>query len=234
MPRAVRNLRISHFLLARQPSSMAATRRPSCTQYPAGVFRAGSRMPTAVRTLPGPTAPRRVDGTGLAGCNVPACAGRELLMSVPTTGSPASNPTLAKWVEETAKHCQPDRIHWCDGSPGEYQEMLRLMIQAGTAIPLDEEKRPGSILVRSDPGDVARVEDRTFICSLLAVRRRPDQQLEEPGRDARHHGPALRRVHEGAHPVRDPLQHGTGRARRSPASASRSPTPPTSSPTCTP
>ncbi len=71
---------------------------------------------------------------------------------------------LAEWVEQVAALCQPDSIHWCDGSPEEYQLMLRLMVQAGTAMRMDP-VRPNSIFVRSDPADVARVEDRTFICS---------------------------------------------------------------------
>jgi phosphoenolpyruvate carboxykinase (GTP) len=72
---------------------------------------------------------------------------------------------LEAWVNEVAAMCQPERIRWCDGSSAEYQQMLDLMVQAGTAVWLDQKKRPNSIFVRSDAGDVARVEDRTFICS---------------------------------------------------------------------
>ena len=72
---------------------------------------------------------------------------------------------LAQWVDEVATLCQPDQVRWCDGSPEEYQEMLRLMVQAGTAIRMDP-VRPNSIFVRSDPADVARVEDRTYLCSV--------------------------------------------------------------------
>jgi phosphoenolpyruvate carboxykinase (GTP) len=71
---------------------------------------------------------------------------------------------LAEWVKQVAALCQPESIHWCDGSPDEYRLMLRRMVQAGTAMRMDP-ARPNSIFVRSDPADVARVEDRTFICS---------------------------------------------------------------------
>ncbi len=75
------------------------------------------------------------------------------------------NKKLSEWVQEVAGVCRPDRIHWCNGSVEEYQLMLRLMVYAGTAIRMDPSKRPNSIYVRSDPADVARVEDRTYICS---------------------------------------------------------------------
>jgi phosphoenolpyruvate carboxykinase (GTP) len=75
------------------------------------------------------------------------------------------NERLRTWIQEMVELCKPDQVRWCDGSEAEYQQMCDLMVKNGTALKLDEEKRPNSYLVRSDPSDVARVEDRTFICS---------------------------------------------------------------------
>ena len=72
---------------------------------------------------------------------------------------------LLNWVKEWAELCQPDMIHWCDGSEEENQRLLDLMVSTGMAVKLNEEKRPGSYYFQSDPSDVARVENRTFICS---------------------------------------------------------------------
>lgn len=72
---------------------------------------------------------------------------------------------LKAWVKQTADLCKPDQLRWCDGSKAEYDEMCNLLVKKGTFIRLNEEKRPNSFACFSDPSDVARVEDRTFICS---------------------------------------------------------------------
>lgn len=76
-----------------------------------------------------------------------------------------SNPEILQWVTEVAELTQPDSIYWCDGSQDEWNRITSEMVEAGTLIPLNKNLRPGSFLARSSPSDVARVEDRTFICS---------------------------------------------------------------------
>jgi GTP-dependent phosphoenolpyruvate carboxykinase len=102
---------------------------------------------------------------------------------------------LAGWVEEMAALCKPADIYWCDGSAEEYQRLCAELVESGAFTALNEDKRPGSYLCRSDPRDVARVEDRTFICS----------EQENEAADGR----ALQRLYGRAQDVRDSLYDGT-------------------------
>jgi len=81
------------------------------------------------------------------------------------TATPTTNRALLEWVERWTAILQPDQVHWCDGSEAEYAELCERLVESGTFTPIDPAKRPNSFYARSDPGDVARVEDRTFICS---------------------------------------------------------------------
>ncbi len=88
------------------------------------------------------------------------------LDSLPLVGQLPRHDGIVAWLEEVAALTKPDAVHVCDGSDDEYQELVQRLVDSGTVVRLSEDKKPNSILARTDPDDVARVEDSTFICSV--------------------------------------------------------------------
>ena len=99
---------------------------------------------------------------------------------VATAVIPTTNKHLIRWVEKMAELCQPARIHWVDGSQAEYDELCEELVKAGTFTRLNQELWPGCYYARSAPNDVARVEDRTFICSLAKSNAGPTNNWQDP------------------------------------------------------
>jgi phosphoenolpyruvate carboxykinase (GTP) len=93
---------------------------------------------------------------------------------------PTTNKHLIRWVEKMAELCRPERIHWVDGSQAEYEFLCDRLVAGGTFTRLDQKKWPGCFYARSAPNDVARVEDRTFICSLSRDAAGPTNNWEDP------------------------------------------------------
>jgi phosphoenolpyruvate carboxykinase (GTP) len=101
-------------------------------------------------------------------------------MAASPTTALSSHSALLAWVRETAALCKPDRVRWCDGSQQEFDDLCQELVNAGTFERLSADRRPGSYLCRSDPDDVARVEDRTFICSELESDAGPTNNWRAP------------------------------------------------------
>jgi len=102
-------------------------------------------------------------------------------MTAPTSAPPTNHARLRAWVDEWAAICQPERVQWCDGSKAEYDALCADLVESGTFTRLSDELRPNSYYAQSDPGDVARVEDRTFICSEREADAGPTNNWAEPG-----------------------------------------------------
>jgi phosphoenolpyruvate carboxykinase (GTP) len=97
-----------------------------------------------------------------------------------TADAPTKNERLLAWVEEVAALTQPVQVHWCDGSAEEYEQLCQSLVDAGTFQRLSDARRPNSYLAHSDPGDVARVEDRTFICTQAEDQAGPTNNWRDP------------------------------------------------------
>ena len=93
---------------------------------------------------------------------------------------PTEHRRLLAWIEEVATLTTPDSIVWCDGSQDEWNDITDSLVDSGALVRLDPEKKPNSFWARTDPGDVARVEERTFICSVDEADAGPTNNWMDP------------------------------------------------------
>ncbi len=118
------------------------------------------------------------------------------------------NGELLAWLRDVVDLCKPDDIYICDGSDAEYQRLCELLVKHRTFTRLNERLRPGCFLARSHPSDVARVEDRTYICTTSQEDAGPTNNWADADVMKLKIARIFRRSHGGAHHVRDPLLHG--------------------------
>ena len=97
----------------------------------------------------------------------------------PAQSAPTKHQELLSWVDEIAQLAKPDKVQWINGSDEEWKEITDALVEAGTFVRLNEEKKPNSFWAASDPSDVARVEDRTYICSEQEVDAVPHLDYDE-------------------------------------------------------
>ncbi len=97
-----------------------------------------------------------------------------------TADAPTRHRRLLEWVDEMVALCRPDSVHWFDGTDAEAEVLAKQLVDAGTLVPLDDAKRPDSYWAASDPADVARVEERTFICSASPDDAGPTNNWKDP------------------------------------------------------